>query len=138
MPLNRAAEGSTRDRGQRMVRRETSSWSTTSSTRNSAGVGGGVFASSYTTQGIPGTVTATNNTITGNAASVYGGGAFLYAYSNTIPGGILDCYNNILWGNTGPKGADIDISDAINSTRNGYNNVVSAVSGTWTNSGGNI
>jgi hypothetical protein len=104
---------------------------------NSAGVGGGVFASSYTTQGIPGTVTATNNTITGNTASVYGGGAFLYAYSNTVPGGILDCYNNIIWGNTGPRGADMDIRDDINSTLNGYNNVVSDVNGTWTNSGDN-
>jgi hypothetical protein len=107
-------------------------------TRNSAAVGGGVFASSYTQYGLPGTVNITNNTVTANTASLYGGGAFAYAYSSTTPGGILDCCNNIIWENTGPTGADIDISSAINSTLNGYNNLYSAINGTWTNSGGNI
>jgi hypothetical protein len=103
-----------------------------------AGAGGGVFASSYTQHGTPGTVTITNNTITGNNAGIYGGGAILYAYSGTISGGIVNCYNNIIWENTSPAGADIYVTNTSNSTTNGYNNDYSVISGSWDNESGNI
>ena len=107
-------------------------------TGNSANVGGGVFASSYSVMGTPGTVTFTNNTLTANSATLYGGGALLYAFSSSIPGGILNCYNNIFWSNTSPTGADINLLTTDDSTANAYNNLVSVVNGTWTNSGGNF
>jgi hypothetical protein len=103
---------------------------------NSADVGGGVFASSYTVSGTPGQGTITNNTITGNTATDYGGGAFLYAYGGV--GGILNVYNNIIWGNTAPTGADINATNTSDNINNGYNNDYSTMAGSWDNSGGNI
>jgi hypothetical protein len=106
-------------------------------TENSANVGGGVFASSYSVDGTPGQGTITNNTIADNTATNYGGGALLYAY-NGLPGGILNVYNNIIWGNTSPVGADIDLTNITSGTTNGYNNNYATMHGSWDNAGENI
>ena len=105
-------------------------------TGNSANLGGGVFASSYSVTGTPGSVTLTNNTVTGNSANSNdygGGGAYLYANSSQMPGGTVNCYNNIIWGNTGPTAADINVDNTAESTTNGYNNDYSVMSGSWDN-----
>lgn len=92
--------------------------------------GGGAFASSYSPQGgIPGTVTLTNNTIYNNTATNEGGGVNAYASSNGVAGGTLNCYNNIIRGNTSPTGADISLS--VSGDKYGYNNNYSTMAGTW-------
>jgi len=100
---------------------------------NNASVGiGGVSADSYSASGTAGTVTFTNNTITGNTASDYAGGLYLYKNGNTI-----NCYNNIIWGNTSPNGGDISLNGATG-TFNGYYNDYSDMYGSWTSEDGNI
>lgn len=99
-------------------------------------VGGGFFASSYSISGTPGTLTLTNNTIINNTALTAGGGVNIYAYSSVLPGGIVNCYNNIIRGNTSPTGADIMLSGG--GEKYGYNNNYSTLAGTWNGSANNI
>ncbi len=49
-----------------------------------------------------------HNTFTGNTATALGGGAFI---SRGSPARQISFFNNIVWGNTGPVGADIYIDD---------------------------
>ncbi len=74
---------------------------------NSGKYGGGLYAESNSYLGIAGgTITCTNNTLTGNKADE-GGGTSLRLY----PGGIIRCYNNIIWGNKAEsQGEDIYVS----------------------------
>jgi hypothetical protein len=92
--------------------------------------GGGVFAESYSESGTAGTITITNNTITGNRAA-YGGG--VYGYGS----GVVNCYNNIIWGNTASSGGG-DIYFEGSGTFNGYNNNYTTMSGSWTHAASNI
>ncbi|MGZ6229985.1 MAG: choice-of-anchor Q domain-containing protein [Syntrophales bacterium] len=94
--------------------------------------GGGVHAELYSGSGIVGTVTLTNNTITGNTANGFGGGAYLNVSGS--PGGTVNCYNNIIWGNTG---GDILLQSGSRPT-NGYNNDYTNMVGSWTNSANHI
>jgi hypothetical protein len=97
--------------------------------------GGGVYASSAADSGAAGTVTLVNNTITGNntpGASGCGGGLFFgYSGANTI-----NCYNNIIWGNTATTTDDIFFT-GIGGTAYGYNNDYHEMSGTWNGGSGN-
>jgi len=78
--------------------------------------GGGVYASSSANTGAAGTITMTNNTITENSATDVGGGASLDASSYSGADGLIFCYNNIVWGNTAPVGADIYVYSAGHTT----------------------
>jgi len=64
--------------------------------------GGGVYAKSSTGDGILGTITVTNNTIADNTGQ-YGGGTWLELDGG---GGTIECYNNIIWGNTAVASGD--------------------------------
>jgi hypothetical protein len=103
---------------------------------NTAGYGGGIMAESDSSSGTGGTVILINNTITANSATGSGGGARIYAYGNS--GGTINCYNNIIWGNTGLTGGDIYLGYSSTGEGNGYNNDYTNIYGTWTNSGNNI
>lgn len=109
---------------------------TGNSTTGTDSSGGGVCANSYSINGAAGTVTLTNNTVVSNTAVLEGGGLDMYASSSANSSGIVNCYNNIIRGNTSPTGADIKLH--AGGTKNGYNNNYSALSGTWDGSGGNI
>jgi len=64
--------------------------------------GGGVYIIGY---GSTGTGTLTNNTITGNTATINGGGIRAkFSYPENL-------YNNIIWNNTSPEGADLYIDN---------------------------
>jgi len=91
--------------------------------------GGGLYASSNVDGGgTAGTVTLTDNTVTGNTTATTGGagGICLNNYNNTI-----NCYNNIIWGNTDPSGVDIRLMASSDGTSNSYNNDYSTKIGTW-------
>ena len=94
--------------------------------------GGGVHAELYSGSGTVGTVTLTNNTIAENTANGFGGGAYLNVSGS--PGGTVNCYDNIIWGNTG---GDIYLQSGSRPT-NGYNNDYTNMVGSWTNSANNI
>jgi hypothetical protein len=52
--------------------------------------------------------------------------------------GTINCYNNVIWGNTAnTSSADINLYIGTN-TANGYNNNYSDMPGSWANGGGNI
>ena len=85
---------------------------------------GGVYASSYSSSGTTGAITLTNNTITKNSALYNYGGVEVYMSNNTF-----NCYNNIIWGNTAPSGADIYLYGT--GTAYGYNNDYHDMSGSW-------
>jgi hypothetical protein len=76
---------------------------------------GGVYASSYSGSSNTGPITFINNTITKNSA-VYGYGGVQVNLSNNA----FNCYNNIIWGNTGSSPADLTINST--GTAYGYNN----------------
>jgi len=132
-------------------------------TGNSANeLGGGILVQSTSGAGTAGDVTIANNIITGNSAQDASGGIQPYAgyggtlniINNTIvgntsssgPGGIylgnseqgiiINVYNNIIWGNIGIWGADIQIY-GTGGTANSYNNVYADMYGSWTGEGGN-
>jgi len=89
---------------------------------------GGVYATSSSVSGKGDTVTLVNNTITGNSspgATSRGGGLFLYSDDNT-----LQCYNNIIWGNTATTTDDIYVTGS-GGTNYGYNNDYHEMSGSW-------
>ena len=69
------------------------------------------------------------NTVYGNKAGHTGGGIFVY-------NGSVDMYNNIVYGNTAPVGADIVLSNP--GSKNGFNNNYSNLEGVWTTSGNNL
>jgi hypothetical protein len=94
--------------------------------------GGGVHAFSFSGPGPAGTVTFTNNTMTGNTAD-NGGGVSLQKEDN-----IINCYNNIMWGNAASsKGDDIYLSGT--GTAYGYNNDYHDMNISWNGgSDGNI
>ncbi|MDJ0710678.1 MAG: outer membrane beta-barrel protein [Woeseiaceae bacterium] len=71
---------------------------------NSAAVGGGFGTDDWNLSG----VVLEHNTFTGNTATTLGGGAFV---SRGTPARQISFFNNIVWGNTGPVGADIYIDD---------------------------
>jgi len=104
-------------------------------TGNIASQCSGIYAvSNQESNGTSGTVTLVNNTITRNRStgtSGYAGGLFL----KTIGNNTVNCFNNIIWNNTGATGGDIFLADTLG-TANGYNNNYSDMSGTWDNSGG--
>ena len=62
------------------------------------------------------------------------GGAYLSVSGSS--GGNINCYNNIVWGNTGSLGGDILLGGT--STTNGFNNDYKNMAGKWNNSGNNI
>jgi hypothetical protein len=96
---------------------------------------GGLYISSGTSSGTRGDITLTNNTITGNSSVYTPSGVDVDLNNNT-----LNVYNNIIRGNSASSSpSDLDFYAYSNPfTANGYNNVISTVNGTWTNSGGNI
>lgn len=97
--------------------------------------GGGVYACSSAGSGSGGTVTLLNNTITANkspGAASRGGGLFFSYGDNTI-----NCYNNIIWGNTATTGDDIYFVNT-GGTANGYNNDYATMSGSWDSAAGDI
>ena len=63
--------------------------------------GGGVYISRAD-------ATLTNNTLTANVADIQGGGVWLTFTSNAKEGYL---YNNIIWNNTAPEGADLYIDN---------------------------
>ena len=99
--------------------------------KNSAEYGGGLYASSSRT------IILTNNTFTENTVTENGGGAYIYAdvdadailTNNTFTGNLAEIqggglwlilkqndftgfvYNNIVWNNTSPEGADLYIDN---------------------------
>ena len=103
---------------------------------NTAPNNGGVSASSYSPVGAAGQVIFTNNTVTGNTAGSSVGGAYLVAHGSS--GGTVNCYNNIIWGNTATNGGDIYLGTS--GTTNGYNNDYDSAKmfGTWGSSGNNL
>ena len=106
-------------------------------TGNSSGnFGGGIAAQSSSNTGVAGTVNLTNNTITGNDADDGGGAALIVSGSS---GGIINCYNNIIQGNTATYAKDINLGKGSGSVANGYNNDYADMGmESWTNSGNNI
>ena len=83
----------------------------------------------------PGSVTFTHNTLSGNSApvSALGGGLRLEGPPNS---GILNVYNNVIWGNTAPTGGDIFLTGF--QITNGCNNDYSVMSGSWDSESDNI
>jgi hypothetical protein len=79
---------------------------------------------------VSGNVTLTNNTIAKNEADERGGGATLFGAL------FVKAYNNIIWGNSAPLGADIVVQ--LCGSRDGFNNNYSDMAGWWTSEGGNI
>jgi parallel beta-helix repeat protein len=70
---------------------------------NTAGSGGGgVYVAGATS------VTFTNNTLNENTANSTGGGILLYLGSNDAS---ADIYNNIVWANSAPQGADLYLNN---------------------------
>ncbi len=104
-------------------------------TENSSIEGGGLYAlaDGY---GVAGSLDLINNTITENMCSNSGGGIYLDGQLDSI----LNLYNNIIWGNTAPTGADITlVFDPANWAESfGFNNNYSVISGNWTHSGKDI
>jgi len=76
-------------------------------TGNTATNGGGSYLSGGRYLSSEG-VTLTNNTLTGNTAEAEGGGVWLKLNDNNNPGNL---YNNIIWNNTAPEGADLYIDN---------------------------
>jgi hypothetical protein len=95
--------------------------------------GGGALVDSYATTGTSGNVTLTNNTITRNDADGDGGGLTTANYNNTI-----DCYNNIIWGNTAVAGGDIYMFGGPAGTANDYWNDYTDRVGMWDTQVGHI
>ena len=77
---------------------------------------GGLEVDSYSTPASGDTITLTNNTITGNSAGNSIGGLSIFMDNN-----VINCYNNIIWGNTAPSTTDIYLN-RVGGTANGYNN----------------
>jgi hypothetical protein len=97
--------------------------------------GGAVTIESYSS-GTAGMVTFTNNTVTANDAESDGGVWFMLLPLESS--GTINCYNNVIWGNTAnTSSADINLYIGTN-TANGYNNNYSDMPGSWANGGGNI
>lgn len=71
---------------------------------NTARLGGGFGTDDYSGAG----VILEHNTFTGNTATEFGGGAYV---SRGLPARQISFFNNIVWGNTGPVGADIYVDD---------------------------
>jgi uncharacterized repeat protein (TIGR01451 family) len=71
---------------------------------NTARLGGGLGTDAWNGSG----VVLEHNTFTGNTATELGGGAFI---ARGAPARQVSLYNNIVWGNTGPLGADIYVDD---------------------------
>lgn len=69
---------------------------------------GGIFVSIMPSGG---TLKLTNNTITSNVAATLGGGVQLDLLSDSV---IADMYNNIVWGNSAPQGADLFVDNDAN------------------------
>jgi hypothetical protein len=102
-------------------------------TDNTCGsTGGGLLAAANSLSGTQGIVTFTNNTITGNMAASSGGGVYLMGEDT----GTTNVYNNIIWNNDAPTGADIYLD--VNGIFRGYNNCYHGISGSWTYAGGNF
>ncbi len=77
-------------------------------------VGNGGGGASITT--IEGSLTLTNNTFYGNSSSDKGGGLYLELYYEHAKARL---YNNILWANSAPKGADLYIDNLDQSSGRG-------------------
>jgi hypothetical protein len=73
------------------------------------------------------TVTITNNTISGNSAEDAGGGIKIKTWSSNSS---IDVYNNIVWGNSAPKGGDINLSSP--GIYNGFSNDYADLYLAWT------
>ena len=71
---------------------------------NSARLGGGFGTDDWNGSG----VVLEHNTFTSNTASELGGGVYI---SRGLPSRQTWLFNNIVWGNTGPTGADIYVND---------------------------
>ncbi len=71
---------------------------------NTARLGGGFGTDDYSGSG----VILEHNTFTGNTATEFGGGAYV---SRGAPARQTWFFNNIVWNNTGPTGADIYVDD---------------------------
>ena len=106
-------------------------------TENSSIEGGGIYSRTdgkWTAGGL----SLINNTITGNLCSDSGGGVCIECIETST----LNLYNNIIWSNSALAGGDIfmkidpEYLSWIESK--GFNNDYATLSGSWTNSGGNI
>ncbi|MBW1812665.1 MAG: DUF5123 domain-containing protein [Deltaproteobacteria bacterium] len=84
------------------------------------GYGGGAYVYSNSSSGSAGSITLTNNTISENTTTGNeGGGLFIYISSN----GIVDAYNNIIWGNTAAvEGEDVYFVKGSGTIASSYNN----------------
>jgi predicted outer membrane repeat protein len=108
--------------------------------RASNGDGGGVYAEAYSSSGVAaGNVTLLNNTVTGNSADAWTAGGAYLDINGQSAGGILNAYNNIIWGNTASSAADVSLSkDTSGSEAYAYHNDVTDVVGDWDDEDYNI
>ncbi len=80
--------------------------------------GGGLYATSFS-NGTAGTITITNNTVTNNHADGKGGGIYFWIAGNN---GIVNAYNNIIWGNSATEGGDLYLLKEAGNLAHAYNN----------------
>jgi hypothetical protein len=104
------------------------------------GDSGGVYAEAYSNSGTAaGNVTLLNNTVAGNSADAGTAGGVYLVIDGQSAGGILNAYNNIVWGNTASSVADVYLSkDTSGSEAYAYNNDATDVVGDWDDEDYNI
>lgn len=86
-----------------------------------------------------GVINFSNNTISENNATVSGGGLYCYRLGGSLT--IINLYNNIVWNNSAPVGADMDLQPGAgggDQVLNGFNNDYNIISGSWDNEADNI